>query len=1088
MGCASVKPASSEPLQKRETHKTVKPCSNYPNLSDHNNFMAKCLTKKIYDTLSKRNTEKGFTIDQAIQTGVDNPGHPFIMTVGCVAGDEESYQVFSELFDPVIAARHNGYGKDDTQPTDLNPDHLTGNAEFDTDYVLSTRVRTGRSIKGYSLPPNCTRKERRYVEKIVVEALAKIDEEFSGQYYPLTNMSEEQQQQLIDDHFLFDKPVSPLLLSSRMARDWPDARGIWHNSNKSFLIWVNEEDHIRIISMQKGGNMKEVFTRFCNGLSLIEDNIKSNNNEFMYTEHLGFILTCPSNLGTGLRAGVHVKLPHLSKCFLFDDILHELRLQKRGTGGVDTASECGVFDISNLDRLGYSEVSLVQKVIDGVNLLIEMEKQLEKNCWIHSLLPDKLRDEDTIKGYPNLSAHNNYMSLCMNPSIYKLIHEKETSSGFTLDAAIQTGVDNPGHPFIMTVGCVAGDEESYQVFAELFDSVIEKRHNGYKKDDIHKTDLDHTKLKGGVLDSNYVLSSRVRTGRSIRGFALPPHCSRKERRCIERSVVDALSRFDGSYRGKYSDLKTMTEEDQNKLIEEHFLFDKPVSPLLLASKMARDWPDARGIWHNDDKNLLVWVNEEDHTRIISMQKGGNMQEVFERFCNGLNKFEEELKKDGNILMWNEHLGYILTCPSNLGTGLRGGVHVRLTNLAKNPLFSSILFDLRLQKRGTGGVDTESTDGVFDISNLDRLGYSEVELVQTVVDGVNALIAMEKFLEAGNELTGTAHPNYPNLSNQTNVLAKVLNKALFWQLYNIETTSGFTLDRVIQPGVDGASCIGCVAGDEKTYEVMRNLFDRVIAIIHPKFTSSPHVTDIQVSNLSDENHELYVISSEINIIRNIKGHPLPPACTRKERRIVEDLVNTVLKAHDSWSYTPLSDLTEDDKCLFTVTPLMTSSGLSRDMPEARGVWKTDDKNLKILVNKEDHLYFTLVQSDYKVVSAFESLFREVSNFESELKKSELEYMRNDRLGFLTTSPSNLGTALAIKVDMKLPKLLTHSSFDSVIAKCSCSVKLEVSETEGVCTISNRVCLGISEVQILHSVIDCITQLIQAEKELASESTP
>ena len=43
-----------------------------------------------------------------------------------------------------------------------------------------------------------------------------------------------------------------------MARDWPDARGIYHNDAKTFVVWVNEEDHSRIISMQKGGNMKEV--------------------------------------------------------------------------------------------------------------------------------------------------------------------------------------------------------------------------------------------------------------------------------------------------------------------------------------------------------------------------------------------------------------------------------------------------------------------------------------------------------------------------------------------------------------------------------------------------------------------------------------------------------------------------------------------------------------------------------------------------------------------------------------------------------------------------------------------------------------
>lgn len=61
----------------------------------------------------------------------------------------------------------------------------------------------------------------------------------AGKYYPLDNMTDEEQQQLIDDHFLFDKPVSPLLLASGMARDWPDARGIWHNEAKNFLVWVS---------------------------------------------------------------------------------------------------------------------------------------------------------------------------------------------------------------------------------------------------------------------------------------------------------------------------------------------------------------------------------------------------------------------------------------------------------------------------------------------------------------------------------------------------------------------------------------------------------------------------------------------------------------------------------------------------------------------------------------------------------------------------------------------------------------------------------------------------------------------------------
>ena len=96
----------------------------------------------------------------------------------------------------------------------------------------------------------------------------------------------------------------------------------------------------------------------------------------------------------------------------------------------------------------------------------------------------------------------------------------------------------------------------------------------------------------------------------------------------------SLDQLTSVFKGNYFPLSTMTDAQQDALIDEHFLFDKPVSPLLTSAGMARDWPEARGIWHNVDKNLLVWINEEDHVRIISMEKSGDMSAVFKRFCDG----------------------------------------------------------------------------------------------------------------------------------------------------------------------------------------------------------------------------------------------------------------------------------------------------------------------------------------------------------------------------------------------------------------------------------------------------------------------
>ena len=69
--------------------------------------------------------------------------------------------------------------------------------KFDEKYVKSTRIRTGRSVKGFCLPPSISRAERREVEKVVVEALAGLSGDLSGKYYPLNGMTKDEESQLI---------------------------------------------------------------------------------------------------------------------------------------------------------------------------------------------------------------------------------------------------------------------------------------------------------------------------------------------------------------------------------------------------------------------------------------------------------------------------------------------------------------------------------------------------------------------------------------------------------------------------------------------------------------------------------------------------------------------------------------------------------------------------------------------------------------------------------------------------------------------------------------------------------------------------
>merc|ERR1740120_624639 len=246
--------------------------------------------------------------------------------------------------------------------------------------VHSTRIRVGRNIDSFGLSPGITKQQRIDVENLMKKAFANLKGDLAGSYFPLTGMDEKVRQQLVDDHFLF-MSGDPNLKVAGMERDWPEGRGIFHNADKTFLVWVNEEDQLRIISMQKGGDVKGVFSRLARGIQAVGDSVMAESGrKFMLDERLGYLHSCPTNLGTGMRASVHVDLPGWTKEGV-DKLkarCEELNVQPRGTRGESGGQTGCTYDISNKHRLGYSEVQLVQTMIDGVNTLYAEDVALQK--------------------------------------------------------------------------------------------------------------------------------------------------------------------------------------------------------------------------------------------------------------------------------------------------------------------------------------------------------------------------------------------------------------------------------------------------------------------------------------------------------------------------------------------------------------------------------------------------------------------------------------------------------------------------------------------------------------------------------------
>ena len=146
--------------------------------------------------------------------------------------------------------------------------------------------------------------------------------------------------------------ADPYLNSAGISRDWPNGRGLYESQNGSFLMWIGEEDHLRIMFMYKGDNLGTALTSLKDYVQIIE---KSGIN-LMYDPKYGAVTSCPSNLGTGMRFSVHLALPKLTKNG--KDVSQakakakEFGLSVRGAGGEHTeAGEGGIVDISPSARL-----------------------------------------------------------------------------------------------------------------------------------------------------------------------------------------------------------------------------------------------------------------------------------------------------------------------------------------------------------------------------------------------------------------------------------------------------------------------------------------------------------------------------------------------------------------------------------------------------------------------------------------------------------------------------------------------------------------------------------------------------------------
>ncbi len=351
------------------------------------NLMARHFDEDYFALLDENKQQKLLRI---INSGIKNPNSQ----MGAYAMHPSDYDEFSPLFDRLIKDYHGI--KNDAQIEQLsNWDSskiLCDLASIDKNLNdTSMRVRVARNVNNFPLVGAMTKKQRIEFENIAsnaFEALAK-HKDFSGKYYSLTPnspyaMTKSEYKSRIDKHQMFkDMSADKYLSAAGISADWPYGRGIYISQKEDFLVWVGEEDHLRIMAMQIGSNLNDLFNRLYAGLKILEQLLPP----FAISATYGNITSCPTNLGAGMRASLHIKLPSLTNngtdLSKLKTKAKELGLSVRGARGEHSdADSSGLVDISPSARLGVSEVEIMVRLYQGVAKLWQLEIDANINSKI----------------------------------------------------------------------------------------------------------------------------------------------------------------------------------------------------------------------------------------------------------------------------------------------------------------------------------------------------------------------------------------------------------------------------------------------------------------------------------------------------------------------------------------------------------------------------------------------------------------------------------------------------------------------------------------------------------------------------------
>ena len=230
-------------------------------------------------------------------------------------------------------------------------------------------------------------------------------------------------------------------------------------------------------------------------------------------------------------------------------------------------------------------------------------------------------------------------------------------------------------------------------------------------------------------DSDVVVSSRVRLNRNLNVFKFLSKCSVEEQNNILTKIKEVMPSL--GYGLKYIDLKDLDDVTKLSLIEKHL-----ISPDFAVNKEHK-----KAVIVNDDENICIMINEEDHIKLQVFSSG---QEL-ENLMNLIIEIDEKL---GDLVdySFSEKFGYLTASPINVGTGMKASVIVHLPALTMTGNLSKVLRivnNLGMNIKGVYGEGTQNDGDLYQISNTQTIGLTEKEIVTNVKNITEKIIEQER---------------------------------------------------------------------------------------------------------------------------------------------------------------------------------------------------------------------------------------------------------------------------------------------------------------------------------------------------------